>query len=59
MKLDVAALVFGLVCAAVAVVAGLQYLGRASITHLGALAPVTLIVVGVVGLLASRRNHNP
>ncbi len=59
MKLDVASLVVGLVCIAVALVALLQFLGRTSITHLGVIAPVTLIAVGVVGLLASRRNHNP
>ncbi len=59
MKLDVAALVVGLVCVAVAVVALLQHLGKASINHLGVIAPVTLIAVGVVGLLATRRNHHP
>ena len=68
MKLDVAALVVGLflynrrrilVCVAVAMLALAQHFARVTVTHLGVIAPVTLIAIGVVGVLASRRNHHP
>ena len=59
MKLDVAALVVGLVCVAVAVLALAQHFARVTVTHLGVIAPVTLIAIGEVGVLASRRNHHP
>lgn len=59
MKIDSVALVIGLACLAVASAALLQHVGHQSTLHLGVIAPLTLIVIGVVGLLASRRNHKP
>jgi hypothetical protein len=59
MKLDVTALVTGLVCTAVAVVGLLSHAGRLSLAQLGVAAPVTLITVGVIGLVASRRHPHP
>ncbi len=58
MKRDVAALMVGLLALAVGVGTLASGLG-VPLGPVGILAPLTLITIGVVGLVASRRNHNP
>lgn len=58
MKVDVAALTVGLVSVAVAIGALAIVLRHSPLPHMGVIAPVTLITIGVVGLLASRRGNN-